>query len=152
MVVAIFFKFEKKKIFLRVIQNVLLIYSRKIRVSPNLVAHFRFRKYVSQKTYLNDFLQTTYSNSLLDVISDKIVTYYIESKFGMPVSGFASDSGNEKRLKGFSLNSINKLLFPFLNFFTLKILFQMNKSFTIGKLMYVQILKRYFRSRKCLHG
>ena len=38
--------------------------------------NFRFRQCVSRKIYLNDFLQTTYNNSLLDVFSAKIVVCY----------------------------------------------------------------------------
>ena len=38
--------------------------------------NFRFRQYVSRKIYLNDFLQTAYNNSLLDVFSAKIVVCY----------------------------------------------------------------------------
>ena len=30
----------------------------------------------SQKIYMNDFVQLTYSDTLLDVFSDKIVSYY----------------------------------------------------------------------------
>ena len=39
-------------------------------------SNFWFWQYVSQKIYSNDFLQTKYNNSLLDVFLDKIVIYY----------------------------------------------------------------------------
>ena len=70
---------------------------------------------MSQKIHLNDFSQTTYDNSLLDVFLNKIVAYCrnIDGilNFDMPISGFGKDSLNEKWLKGFCLVSIHKFLF-----------------------------------------
>ena len=42
----------------------------------SLKPNFRFRKYVSRKNYSSHFLETAYSNSLLDIFLGKTVIYY----------------------------------------------------------------------------
>ena len=88
--------------FLDVFQTALVIYYRKIRWSPIWKPNFDFRKRVSRKNDSNDSFQNRYVNTFvhafLEWISRLLQKSWWNSKFGMPILGFGSDSFNKNSL------------------------------------------------------